>query len=159
MDIENQKHRSQAPVAGCFACELTFGQREAPGGCIHETAAWRVEHCVGPLGVGTLIVKPTRHVLHVAELSASEAAELGPLLWRAARVVSELSKPAQVYVNLWSSGPVHIHWVVQPVTHEQEAGARGPSLQAALFAADTALDHSRAARYAERARDAWPPAG
>jgi hypothetical protein len=102
------------------------------------------------------IVKPTRHVLRVADLSASEAAELGPLLWRATQVVSELSRPAQVYVNLWSSGPVHIHWVVQPITTEQETDSRGPFLQAAMFAAGTALDHDQAARYAERAREAWP---
>lgn len=27
---------------------------------IHETTHWLVEHCVGPLGLGTLIVKPRR---------------------------------------------------------------------------------------------------
>jgi diadenosine tetraphosphate (Ap4A) HIT family hydrolase len=141
----------------CLACELIAGVRQPPGGAIHETGEWRVEHCVGPLGIGTLIVKPIRHVLHVADLTESEAAELGPLLWRAAQVVSELSRPAQVYVTLWSSGPVHVHWVVQPVTSDQEAGARGPALQAAMFAAGAALDHREAARYAERARAAWPP--
>lgn len=36
-----------------------------------------VEHCVGPLGVGTLIVKPERHVVHVADLTAEEAASMG----------------------------------------------------------------------------------
>jgi len=142
-------------VAGCLACELTSGIREVPGGCIYETSSWRIEHCIGPLGVGTLIVKPTRHVLHVADLSASEAAELGPLLRRAAQVISRLSDPAQVYVSLWSSGPAHIHWVVQPVTVRQEADSRGPFLQAAMFATDAELDYREAARYAERAREAW----
>ena len=143
-------------VGSCLACELTSGVREPPGGPIHETEEWRVEHCVGPLGVGTLIVKPTRHVVHVADLTESEAAELGPLLRRAAQVVSELSSPTQVYVTLWSSGPVHIHWVVQPVTPDQEARARGPALQAAMFARGASVDHREAARYAERARAAWP---
>jgi diadenosine tetraphosphate (Ap4A) HIT family hydrolase len=155
MGSHDQKRKSRPPKAGCLACELTFGVRELPGGAIYETDIWRVEHCVGPLGVGTLIVKPIRHVLHVADLTAAEAAELGPLLWRAAQVVSELSTPAQVYVSLWSSGPVHIHWVVQPVTSDQEAGARGPFLQAAMFASAVELDHREAAGYAERARAAW----
>jgi hypothetical protein len=47
----------------CLACDLTEGRVPLPGGLIHETSRWRVEHCVGPLGVGTLIVKPKRHVL------------------------------------------------------------------------------------------------
>jgi diadenosine tetraphosphate (Ap4A) HIT family hydrolase len=35
---------------------------------------------VGPLGVGTLIVKPLRHCVHVWDLTAEETLELGPLL-------------------------------------------------------------------------------
>jgi hypothetical protein len=60
----------------CLACDLYDG----PGGVIHETPHWVVEHCVGPLGPGTLVVKPKRHVVHVADLSSEEADELGPLL-------------------------------------------------------------------------------
>ena len=37
----------------------------------------RFEHCVGPLGVGSLIVKPVRHVLHVADLDDAEVVEMG----------------------------------------------------------------------------------
>jgi hypothetical protein len=40
-------------VEGCLACDLAAGRQ---GGRIHETAYWIVEHCVGPLGVGTLLV-------------------------------------------------------------------------------------------------------
>jgi diadenosine tetraphosphate (Ap4A) HIT family hydrolase len=50
-----------------------------------------VEHCVGPLGVGTLIAKPKRHVLHVAELTDREAAEMGPLLRATACAVQDLT--------------------------------------------------------------------
>jgi hypothetical protein len=103
------------------------------------------------------VVKPIRHVLHVADLTAAEASAFGPLLWRAAQVVSELSEPMQVYVSLWSSGPVHIHWVVQPISLAQESESRGPFLQAAMFAAGKAVDVEQAALYAERAREAWPP--
>jgi diadenosine tetraphosphate (Ap4A) HIT family hydrolase len=106
-------------VEGCLACDLAAGRRDLPGGRIHETAYWIVEHCVGPLGVGALLVKPARHVVSVGELNGGEAAELGPLLQRAAAVVNELSRPEQVYVGLWSHAGrkrVHIHFVVQPAT-------------------------------------------
>jgi len=147
MGDEGRKNGRSVQPAGCLACELSSGVRKPPGGCIYEAEDWRVEHCVGPLGVGTLVVKPIRHVLHVADLTAVEASALGPLLWRAAQVVSELSE---------SSGPVHIHWVVQPVSLAQESESRGAFLQAAMFAAGEAVDVGQAARYAERARAAWP---
>jgi hypothetical protein len=53
-------------VEGCLACDLLAGRRPLPGGTIAETPHWAVQHCVGPLGVGTLIVKPKRHVVGVA---------------------------------------------------------------------------------------------
>jgi hypothetical protein len=45
-------------MKGCLACDLIAGRIELPGGVIAATKHWRLEHCVGPLGVGTLIVKP-----------------------------------------------------------------------------------------------------
>jgi diadenosine tetraphosphate (Ap4A) HIT family hydrolase len=124
--------------AGCLACDLAEGRTPLPGGVIHESRTWRVEHCVGPLGVGTLIVKPRRHVLHVAELVEEEAAELGPLLRLTADVASRLTEAEQVYICLWSHAggvPVHIHFVVQPVTRETKEGwdAYGPDLQVRMF--------------------------
>jgi diadenosine tetraphosphate (Ap4A) HIT family hydrolase len=124
-------------VEGCYACDLSQGRVHLPGGQIHATTHWIVEHCTGPLGVGTLIVKPKRHVVHVADLWADEAAELGPLLQRTASILTELAHPEQVYVCLWSHGPVHIHFVVQPVDAKvmEEFGAHGPKLQVAMFEA------------------------
>jgi ATP adenylyltransferase len=90
---------------GCIACDLTAGRRPVPGGRVDQTAHWVVEHCVGPLGVGTLIVKPRRHLVHVADLSVGESAELGPLLRRTAAAVSEVDR----------------------------FGAYGPALQVAMF--------------------------
>lgn len=114
---------------GCLACDLAAGRRELPGGRIHETDHWLVEHCVGPLGIGTLIVKPRRQVVHVRELSAPEAAELGPLLRRVAAVIAELARPEQVYVGLWSHAggrPVHVHWVVPARDQAPDGGDRRP---------------------------------
>jgi diadenosine tetraphosphate (Ap4A) HIT family hydrolase len=97
-----------------------------------------VEHCIGPLGLGTLIVKPKRHVTAVAALHKEEADELGPLLRLSSLVASELVGAEQVYTCLWSHAggrPGHIHYVVQPVTAEQMSlhKAYGPELQVAMF--------------------------
>lgn len=122
----------------CLACDLTSGARHPPGGRVHQTTRWVVEHCIGPLGLGTLVVKPLRHVLHVADLDEAESAELGPLLRLTSAAVTEVIQPEQVYVCLWShagGAPAHIHFVVQPVTEADHIrfGARGPDLQAAMF--------------------------
>jgi diadenosine tetraphosphate (Ap4A) HIT family hydrolase len=126
-------------VEGCLSCDLRAGRRPCPGGTIEETDRWVVQHCVGPLGVGTLIVAAKRHVVHVWELDEEEATELGPLLRRIAGAVAEVFDPHQVYVCLWSHAgnvPGHIHWVVQPVAASEDPARRGPHLQAAMFDTD-----------------------
>ena len=116
-----------------------------------------MEHCVGPLGVGSLVVKPLRHVLHVADLDPRESAEMGPLLRDAARVCSELTDADQVYVCLWSHAhrrPGHIHFVVQPVTAEamHRFDAHGPGLQVAMFTEGEQPDAERVIAFSARAR-------
>ena len=144
-------------VPGCIACDLTAGRDPLPGGVIADSGFWRVEHCVGPLGVGTLIVKPLRHVVHVADLAADEAAELGPLLHRATSIVTELLQPEQVYVCLWSHAggvPGHIHFVVQPVSRElmDRHDAYGPGLQMAMFEAGELPPEDEVEAFCDRAR-------
>jgi ATP adenylyltransferase len=144
-------------MGACLACELANGERDLPGGLIYRTASWRVEHCIGPLGLGTLIVKPERHVTSVADLTDDEARELGPLLRRASHVAGRLVGADQVYNCLWSHAggePVHLHYVVQPVTKAQmsQFGAHGPSLQVAMFSAGGSPDPADVERVSERAR-------
>lgn len=141
-------------VEGCVACDLTRRRTHLPGGSIHQTERWVVEHCIGPLGVGTLIVKPTRHIVHVADLNAAELLELGPLLQRTSAIVTELAQPEQVYVCLWSHGPVHIHFVVQPVDAQlmEQYSAHGPKLQVAMFEARQFADEDAVAAFAADAR-------
>ena len=144
---------------GCLACDLYAGRRPLPGGLILQTGGWNVSHCVGPLGVGTLIVAPQRHVLHVWELDERESAALGPLLQRTTAVIAALTSPDQVYVNLWSHAdrePVHVHFVVQPVTRAtlREWDAHGPRLQVAMFTRGDPPPAAEAAAFAERARQA-----
>jgi diadenosine tetraphosphate (Ap4A) HIT family hydrolase len=145
-------------MADCLACQLANGDRYLPGGLIHGTPLWRVEHCIGPLGLGTLIVKPVRHVTSVGALLDDEALELGPLLRQTSMIVNQLAGADQVYNCLWSHAggePMHIHYVVQPVTKEQMSifGAHGPQLQTAMFAAGDSPQSEDVNRIARAARD------
>jgi ATP adenylyltransferase len=147
-------------MEGCLACDLAEGRLPLPGGRIEETEHWLVDHCVGPLGVGTLIVRPKRHVVQVSELKREEAAELGPFLLRVTRALSALLEPEQIYVTLWSHAnavPQHIHCVVQPVTKvvmDELGGLYGPRLQVAMFDRDEAPPTREVEAIAARLR-AW----
>ena len=144
----------------CLSCELIAGARDLPGGRIHSTQHWVVEHCVGPLGVGTLIVKPFRHCVHVGPLNRGEADELGPLLAQASACVQQLAGAEQVYVCLWSHGgwsPGHIHFVVQPSwAHLRERYASpGPTVQSEQLRANVVPPRPDVEAFSARARR-WP---
>jgi len=144
-------------MTDCEACDLAQGRRPLPGGLIHRTTHWRVEHCIGPLGLGSLIVKPLRHVTAVADLTDDEATELGPLLREASGIAAEVVEADQVYNCLWSHAggrPVHIHYVVQPVSRQQtsEYDGYGPALQMAMFSAGAVPSRDDVERVAEAAR-------
>ena len=144
-------------MEGCLACDLAEGRRPLPGGRLLTEGGWIVEHCVGPLGVGTLIVKPERHVVRVSDLSNDEAQGLGLLLRRVAVAVDELTSADQVYVCLWSHAggePVHIHFVVQPVTRTAMTShqAYGPALQLAMFESGDGPPEADVVEFSARAR-------
>lgn len=122
----------------CFVCRLTKGIDPLPGGRIYATTHWVVEHCIGPLGIGTLIVKPFRHCLQVGNLTHKESQELGPLLQKISEMVQELTGADQVYVCLWSHAgwePVHIHFVIQPAWNNWRDiyENSGPGVQMDMF--------------------------
>ena len=111
-----------------MACDLAEGKLPLPGGRLHETTHWVVEHCVGPLGLGTLIVKPRRHVTSVSDLTDDEASELGPLLRTASLVAGELVPAEQVYNCLRQI-------LVDLETHQAALGVNGITVSRANSAA------------------------
>jgi diadenosine tetraphosphate (Ap4A) HIT family hydrolase len=139
----------------CLACDLSAGKQPLPGGTILRTANWAVEHCVGPLGVGTLIVKPLRHVTRFADLAPEEAADFGPLLHAVTRALTEELGPDQTYICEWShAGWVagHIHFVVQPAWNRDRERFEhpGPSMQVEMFRANVPLDETEVAAFCDR---------
>ena len=101
---------------GCIACDLIEGRRDLPGGRIYGSEHWVVEHCIGPFPLGTLILKPRRHCLHIWELNDNETAELGPLLKKTTGVASMIVEADQVYCLLWS------HMNGQPASTSSKPG-------------------------------------
>ncbi|HEX3482079.1 MAG TPA: hypothetical protein VHT91_43995 [Kofleriaceae bacterium] len=146
------------PIAGCLGCDLAAGRSTVPGGILHRTARWIVNHAVGRLNLGTLIVAPHDHVVAIADLDDVAAAELGPLLRDAARVVEAICRPEQTYVCMWSHGRTerrHLHILVQPATTAlvaQYGGLRSEQLQARLMTTAEPPDPAEVERFCADAR-------
>lgn len=140
-----------------MACQLTAGERDLAGGRIAESEHWVVEHCIGTLGVGALILKPYRHIIGLDEMSNAEAADLGPLMQRTTAIIKSLTGADQVYACLWSHAdwkPGHIHFVLQPAWNALRSRypGPGPALQMAMFTDAQALDRQAVQAFCDRAR-------
>ncbi len=73
--------RAIMPISDCSLCAEVAGRITAPGGTIFDDGLWHVSHHTGPqTEPGELIVKVRRHCESLAELTAGEAAALGPIL-------------------------------------------------------------------------------
>lgn len=146
-------------VTGCLGCDFAARRRHPPGGILHESRSWLVNHVVGAMNLGTLIVAPREHVVAVADLGDAAAQELGPVLRAVARVVEALCEPEQTYVCLWSHGAdarKHLHFAVQPVTAAVVArygGLRSEQLQARMLASGDGPDVAEVERFCGRARE------
>jgi ATP adenylyltransferase len=145
-------------VRGCLGCDVAAGRRHPPGGILHESPSWLVNHVMGAMNLGTLIVSPQDHIVAVADLGEVAARELGPLLRTAARVVETLCEPEQTYVCLWSHGVdvrKHLHFAVQPVTAAvvaRNGGLRSEQLQARMLASGDRPDAAEVEPFCARAR-------
>jgi len=146
-------------VAECLGCDLLSGRRPVPGGIVYQSPWWVVNHVVGPLNVGTLVVVPREHVTAVSDLAEEAAVELGPLLRRTTQVIEALTAPEQTYVCMWSHGEAqrkHLHFVVQPVTTtlmDRHGGLRSEQLQAAMFNSGEHPDPVKVEEFCRQARD------
>jgi len=102
-------------LVGCMACDANAGRLTAPGGVIYEDDLWRVEHALSPvLLCGWLIVKPRRHVEHLADLTLDEAAALGPLVQRLCGALQRALAAQRVYVCSFGELVNHVHFYVLP---------------------------------------------
>ena len=99
----------------CLACDVTARRIVPPGGTIHEEGGWLLEHAISPVPLkGWLILKPKRHVEHLAALNPDEAQALGPLIEKVSRAMMTALKPERVYVCSFGEVVKHVHLYFVP---------------------------------------------
>ena len=139
-------------MEGCLACRVNSGEEPVPGGVIAETEHWRADHCIGPFGVGAIVVKTKEHVGDFWALAPEAASELGPFATRLSRAIVDGLGAERVYLTMWvDKPPHHVHLVLYPRYPEEDL--RALDLQVALQAAGSP-DHDAAARAADSVRRA-----
>jgi diadenosine tetraphosphate (Ap4A) HIT family hydrolase len=102
-------------VQGCLACDATAGRIDVPGGMIAETEHWHADHCIGPFGVGAVVVKTKEHVEDLWHLPDGAAGELGPFLCRISGAIVDGLGAERAYLTMWvDKPPLHAHMVLYP---------------------------------------------
>ena len=107
----------------CPICEELAGHLATPGGVIYDDGLWVATHHRSPYtDPGDLIVKARRHTASLADLTAAEAAALGPVLRAAVRVVERVVAPERVYVASYNERVRHVHFFILPRTAALPSG-------------------------------------
>ncbi|MQA74961.1 MAG: diadenosine tetraphosphate hydrolase [Solirubrobacterales bacterium] len=140
-------------MSRCTACATLSGETEVPGGVVWEDESWVADHCLGPFGVGALVLKARAHRESLPELTDAEARALGPALRTVSAAMVAGLPCERVYVSAWvDQPPLHVHLVIEP-RYAEEAGIGAWELQARRRAGEPpAADDAAAA--AERVRRA-----
>lgn len=118
-------------TAGCYACGRNAeGAAAPPRERIYDDGSWRVAHAFGTSRRGWLVVLAKRHIESLAELTAEEAAALGPLLRMLAHALTEVTGASKTYLALFAEHPDHrhVHIHVIPRREDDPAGALGPDV-------------------------------
>lgn len=112
----------------CLTCAQNNNPDLPPRERVHVGRRWRVAHAFGTALPGWLVVVPRRHVTALDELTAEEAAELGPLLRGVTAAMRGVLGCAKSYVALFAEaeGFAHVHFHVIPRAADLEADLRGP---------------------------------
>lgn len=116
----------------CYACRqndqplMALPSRER----IFDNGLWRVAHAFSSALPGWMVVLLRRHVLSLSELTASEAANLGPLLAGLCKALEDGLGARKAYAVLFAEaeGFAHLHVHVIPRSDDLPAEHRGPSV-------------------------------
>lgn len=129
--MSNPASNGQTAASRCLACQIIHGQTSVPGGIIAENTWWIADHCLGNHGLGAVVIKTRAHRENFWELTANEAASLGPFLQQMTFAMQTALKAERIYINSWvDQPPYHIHFVLQPrFAGNAELGLQGLELQ------------------------------
>jgi diadenosine tetraphosphate (Ap4A) HIT family hydrolase len=149
-------------TASCSACAEIAGEVSAPGEVILDDGLWFVSHHTGRYtDPGELIVKTRRHCESLGELTAAEAAALGPLLRAAIRALDRVVVAERIYAVSFNERVRHLHFLLLPRTAAMPPGhvvsdlyrrARGLLRKIGLVRNPTPAARADAAR---RVREEW----
>jgi diadenosine tetraphosphate (Ap4A) HIT family hydrolase len=139
--------------AACLACDVTARRIEPPGGTIHEAGGWLLEHALSPVPLkGWLILKPIRHVEHLAALTADEAEALGPLIAKVSAAMMRALAPDRVYLSSFGEVVRHVHFYFVPRYPDMPPIGPGVLIQMGSSDSPWACDDATAADAASRVR-------
>jgi diadenosine tetraphosphate (Ap4A) HIT family hydrolase len=146
----------------CIACAEVAGEISAPGDAILDDGLWLVSHHTGPYtDPGELIVKTRRHCESLAELTAAEAAALGPLLRAAVGALERVTLAERIYAVSFNERLRHVHFLLLPRTAAMPRGhvvsdvyRRGRNLLRRLGVVRNPTAAARA-QAAKRVREEW----
>jgi diadenosine tetraphosphate (Ap4A) HIT family hydrolase len=104
---------------------------EVPGGIVWEDEHWLADHCLGPFGVGGLVLKTKAHRTALPDMTHLEAHSLGPALRTLSDAMVRGLPCERVYVAAWvDKPPLHLHFVLEP-RYAEDANVSAWALQAA----------------------------
>lgn len=115
----------------CYSCRQTAAaSAQPPRERIWSDGVWRVAHAIECALPGWVVVLPARHVVSPAELSAEEAAALGPLLRAVSRAVVDVTGCERTYLAMFAEkeGFQHLHVHVVPRHADLPDDRRGPGV-------------------------------
>jgi diadenosine tetraphosphate (Ap4A) HIT family hydrolase len=119
-----------AADAECISCINNALADLPPRERLHLGPRWRVAHASGTSLPGWLVVLPRRHVTALDQLTADEAAELGPLLRALTTALREVLGCSKTYVALFAEaeGFAHVHFHLIPRQPDLDPLLRGPRI-------------------------------
>jgi diadenosine tetraphosphate (Ap4A) HIT family hydrolase len=122
-------------MTACVLCDRAAGLDATDPGWLLRTDCWGVSmHPAMPVP-GWVAVQTMRHTEGLADVSRSEAAELGPLLSAVCEAVTRVTGSQKVYTYSLGEGCPHTHVLVGPPS----AGLRGGAFITALLGRDPSL--------------------
>ena len=111
-------------MSNCYTCELT-AKRDAGTAplwdAIYRTPYWDVVHAYNSSLPGWIVLVTRRHLTAIAEMTAAEAAELGPLLRNVSIALQEITGCVKTYVIQFAEhvDHPHVHFHVVPRMADQ----------------------------------------
>ena len=111
----------------CILCRPELADAQFTRTRLWEDELWRLSAVLqGPIA-GFAHLEPRRHIEYITDLDGPEAATLGLVLSRAAKVLREAAHAERTYVYVFGDRTPHLHFNLAPHRHG-DALRGGPGL-------------------------------